>query len=534
MARYTQQRRSSLTLSTRPTSLPSRFKGLLHQQILDPIAKTPSGDEQAESAEEPLCDDVPDVVQLVNSAAATFERRRFERLPQLSRTVDPAFLDLLSRKINICCSKCDFSSPNTDNENKEIKTATLTEFYCMYHELKFATRLPMDVHMQIFSMCKTNIIRQIPIVDPRVLSSDSLPKFQDLEMMHLSLCYKILKQMISVCDKTPLINMEFVVQLLKLFSAPDMNEREELAALLYSIYQIRSENSQEILNRVGLLLMEYKEKVIPPFCVVPSLIFLFRVFNNPNQPVSPVFYNVYKTYVLPLLSTQHLVLFFSPFNSLATSVASMSASMARIIIEHAVCQWPSTKPSKQECFVNLVTDVLCHLGRKDIVRMAKPIFRMYEMAAHSTARVVEASFRIWNTKELRPKLLEYTKVIFPLVFSTYVSVSKTHWNTAIQTKALAVLKIMHSLDSKTYDELVARMTHLAPQSRAENNRQKKWAIIARAAAFVDRDVNISQILGEIQMQFNASRITQSVASMTKSTPRVVIPAVHGSSPSGWR
>ena len=540
MARYNRARRSSLSLYSRPSSLPHKIKGLLHLEVLEPMAPQSSDEQTVSSVQQPIVDDdVPDTIKLVKTSARNVNQQKFERLPPLSRTVDNAFLDLFSRKIQLCCSKCDFSGSPVDNENRDIKKTTLNEFLTMYGELKFASHLPMDVHMQILSMCKSNIFRQIPIVNPEVLSSDHLPKFEDPEMQHISLCYKLLQKVIGVTEKGSVVTCDLAVQLMKLFNSPDIDEREYLANLVYMIYQSMPQSSADILTRVGILLVEYREKMIPPFCVIPSLIFLLRVFNSPTQAVVSRFFDVYNKGVLQLLSTPHLVSFFPHFSKLVTTVAASNARMASRTIELAIAQWPSTKPSKQECFVDIVTDLLLHVSRKEFSRMVKTIFQFYENCAHSTARVVEASFRVWQESGMRPKIMEHTKTIFPLVFNTYVAVSKTHWNSAIQTKALSVLKTMQSLDSKTYEDLIVRSTHLAPQPRTENNMQKKWALIARAAATADRSVNISQVLGEIQIHFNSSVLATSQSSvtrssMTRSMPKVVVPLAHGASSPSWR
>lgn len=543
ISRYQKARRSSLTLYVRPVTSTPNIRGIIHtaslqpMPILDPTPPPPDHAARPQSKPPRACDlaipeadddGVPQTIQLVCSSGRHSDAPRLEILPPLSRTVDNAFLELFERKMKICTTKCDFGSPNADIENKSIKQTTLTEILGIYSEPRFAKQLPIEAHMQVLEMCKTNIFRQLPTVDPVVLSSEILPTFQDPAMQHIMFCYKIIQKLIAVTDKNSIVKMNLGKQFLKQFNSPDIDERDALANILYLMAQAKPKRTTEIITSVGVMLTEYREGILPPFCVFPCLTFLIRILNSTAQSIPQVFFDVCRKNVLELLSTRHLVSFFPSFHKLMVTLAALHTHMASATMERAARLWPSTSPSKQECVINLITDVIPHLGREYFLKHVKMIFYVYQNCAFSTAKVVDASLRVWQETDIRPRIMERTKVIFPIIFDAYLTISKSHWCPGIQTKVLSVLKTMQCLDSTTYEDLMARANGLLPANPEENKTQRNWAVIARAAARADRSVNVSQVLGEIQMQFNGGNSLLSIHSVqsgvTRSTAKLFIPS----------
>ena len=512
MARYQKSRRSSLTLYRRPVTSNDRIRGILHAVSLDPLPPAdPGPPPKSDLRLHVPCDDgVPQTIQLVKRKERQSSSTKLEPLPPLSRTVDAEFLALLEKKVSLCCFQCDFSDSDIDQQNRAVKQSALQEILAIYSEHKLAVQLPMEVNVTVLSMCESNIFRQLPVADPIVLLTDQIPVFQDQEMQHISLCYKILQKLIVLTEKNSIVTMDFARKLMKCFNSPDLDEREMLANVMYMLYQLHTSHSSEFISRIGVLLTEYREGIIPPFCVIPCLVFLSRLLQAMTQSLPPVFFEVCTQSVLQLLATRHVVLFFPIFSKFVVMLASFNESMAMRTVQMVVLHWPSTCPSKQECFINLMTDVIPYLTRDDFMKHVRMIFTMYQNCASSTAKVVDASLRLWRENELRPHILEKTKVIFPMLFYAYLDISKNHWSAAIQTKVLSVLKTMQCLDSVVYQDLMARANDIVPRPE-DSKAQRNWAIIARTAARVDRNVDVSQTLGEIQMQFN-SYLQESIGS----------------------
>lgn len=495
--------------------------------------------QQSSFMNEPIADvGVPEVLHFNTDSNISHRKDLiFPALPDLKSATGVAFDDLLSQKLHLCSQLCDFDDQMKDVEAKSIKTETLKEIIAVYSDTKFAKGLSLSNHAKVLDMIKKNIFRQIPPVPEIHLAYDEEPKVVNNSMAHLNLVYLILIKMISILPYELFAKNNLIESLFNVAHSPDLSERDTLSQVLVAHFMCFQDSRQYIINRASSLLIEYRQSIVPPFCVWPSLILFFRIFKQSLPSINSDLMNVFWGAIVPLLTTQHLCSFIVPLRNVIDLMVSINSSIPFQILLYSIKQFPILSSSKQFFFIELLNSLAEKLRLQDFSDVSKPLFKLYARSAISqNARVADASFKIWSSTDMVPRILDNAKVIFPIVHNSIVRSSREHWNSNVQNKALSVLKSMRDINPFLFEELNSQRIG-PPKSTQGASEQKMWAIIARKAAKTDRDVNLAAVLGEVQLSFNTSQPLASISSSggykISSRPKICNPKKKGDS-NPWR
>ena len=96
--------------------------------------------------------------------------------------------------------------------------------------------------------------------------------------------------------------------------------------------------------------------------------------------------------------------------------------------------------------------------------------------------------------------MDNAKIIFPFVYPILSKGMKENWSQDIINNIDDIFQTMNRIDSFIFQELCRQKPSQAASVTA-NDHLKTWAIIARAAAKSDRNLNLATKLAEIQRVF---------------------------------
>lgn len=447
-------------------------------------------------------------------------------------------MNLMEKKIEICSVLCDFSDPNADVKAKSIKTSTLIELDFIFSNSALVQRLPPQIVDKYFEMLMTNIMRDLPPIKKEYLIFDDEPALVDINWPHLQLIYK---QLLLFQQYHPeKFTTKVASKLLTRIHAPDIEEREQVLHFFKVYASANPSQVTLILRKFSYILQDYLNHNCYPFAVSPIL--KFYLIEFPLQcKEGQLLITIFATSVLPLLSSQHILSFFGSLVQIMQFFITVDPSLTPQIIRRVISYWPQSNPGKQILFISLLTSLMENLSRSEFEKLAKPIFKLLSSyASSSNAKVAEASLQVCSNIKIIPKILDNTRIIFPITYPEFSRTVREHWNQDTQTCALNTLKSMHDLDPFLFEELTQSNRrgnqsfisqtssistigslgstptgpYMGNLNRMNQNRfdlyqkdaellaHKNWALIARSAARIDRTVNLAKILTEIQKQFN--------------------------------
>lgn len=449
--------------------------------------------------------------------------------------------ELFISKCNECKKMVDFTDVESDVMAKKFKTSALKDFQRVLSDSLIVGVLTNKARTALYDMLSTNLLRPIPPVPKKYLVWDEEPLIIDVNWTHLQLVYPIIISMLTN-DSKNVIHHKFRRIMVSLLNSADPNEREQIIAYLTSYIDKYPDKESTLLIEMSYLLIQYKDNSVSPFSVSPILKF-YKTRVSLMSQITQEFMWIYNNACLPLITTQHVATIYQPLMDLIEVMSAKDDTIVKQALKVALSHWPETKASKQICYLNLLSFLIENVNQTDFSDMCASIFRLYAKCALTQhAKVVDTSFKIWQSVKVIQMIMDNTKVIYPIVYPVYSKVMKEHWRNFTQDGALSILKQMHDLDPFVFDEVANSYKRLNQQSFSadEESRRllhKNWATIARAAAKSDRDINLAKVLADIQMKFSKphnremgashlhsmnGRPYQSSTSLSK--PKIVAPA----------
>lgn len=520
LSRYTNKKASALTIKKRSSSSSALQKLSYHTsryQTLEPIsdASTSAAKSKSMSMDEPIDDaGVPNTLTTVELVHQTHHKDiQLPDLGPLPQTINKSSFQLLEKKLNLCCTLCDFTDPDVDKKAKSVKSQTLKEIMNVFSNSTTIKSLPDSIIDQFFNMIQVNLNRGLPSIPKKYLVYDDEPSLVDIAWTHLSLVYQSLLKYQKINPKDKRFDHNFLNLMFSLLHAPDINERDSVLNFFTCYLETFPDRESNVMEILSNCLIGYRDKVYGPFCVIPSLnIFLtrFKLKTEIYQPHIDYFYNS----ILPLHISSHVFSYYDLITQAISFFVSLNSELSIVIFNKVMKTYPEARPSKQILFINLIIFIVERIPPDKFETIAVPLFSFLARTSQSCHyKVVNSSFQIWGNVTILPMILDNTKIIYPIVYPWFNKTMKEHWSTKTQNAALNTLKSMHDTDPFMFDELSQNQNNSGknksqqpppPVDQGAAQLHKNWAMVARAAAKVDKNVNLARVLTEIQVKFNTN------------------------------
>lgn len=520
LSRYTNKKASALTIMRRASSSSALQKLSYHTsryQTLEPISDaSDTSKSKSMSMDEPFDDaGVPNTLTTVELVHQTHHKDiQLPDLGTLPQSITKNSFPLIEKKLNLCCTLCDFTDPDVDKKAKSIKSQTLKELTNVFSSPTTIKTLSESILDLFFNMIKVNLNRGLPPIPKKYLVYDDEPSLVDIAWAHLSLVYQLLLKYQKISPKDKRFDHDFLNLMFSLLHAPDINERDNVTSFFTFYLETYPEKEKSIMEALSNDLIGYRDKVYNPFCVIPSLnIFLtrFKLKTEIDQTHLNYFYNS----ILPLHVSSHVFSYYDLITQFITFFTTIDQELSISIFNKVMKTYPEAQPSKQILFINLIIFIVERIPPDKFETIANPLFSFLARTSQSCHyKVVNSSFQIWGNVSILPMILDNTKIIYPIVYPWFNKTMKEHWSTKTQNAALNTLKSMHDTDPFMFDELSQNQNNgnknkqqqqpppLIDQKAAQLH--KNWAMVARAAAKVDKNVNLAKVLTEIQVKFNTN------------------------------
>jgi len=154
--------------------------------------------------------------------------------------------------------------------------------------------------------------------------------------------------------------------------------------------------------------------------------------------------------IIPFVSCPHFVSFYDLMTQVLDVFTTQDRKLAVTVLLRVMASWPEAKPSKQIAFINMIGFLTERLTAEAFGRACALVFKLYAACALSYhAKVLDASFQIWQNVKIIPMVLDETRVAFPIMNQPLNRVMKDHWS----VKAQNALKSMHDIDPFVFDDL---------------------------------------------------------------------------------
>lgn len=298
--------------------------------------------------------------------------------------------NLFVSKLNLCCVVVDFTDPDKNHVENDLKRQTLIELVDFVSS--GSARFTESAIAAMCKMCAINLFRVFP---PKSRSNCTGGETEDEEPMfdpawsHLQIVYELLLRFISYSSldakvAKKYIDHSFILRLLDLFDSEDPRERDCLKTILHRIYGkfmvhrpfLRKAVSNIIYRFVfeterhnGIAeLLEIFGSVISGFALPlkeEHKIFLWRALIPLHKPKSVGIYHQQLTYCV-------------------AQFLEKEPKLASTVIRGLLKYWPVTNSQKELMFLSELEEVLEMSNMVEFQKIMVPLFRRIACCLNSS------------------------------------------------------------------------------------------------------------------------------------------------------
>ncbi|KAG1346238.1 Serine/threonine protein phosphatase 2A 57 kDa regulatory subunit B' kappa isoform [Cocos nucifera] len=360
--------------------------------------------------------------------------------------------NLFISKLNLCSVVFDFSDPNKNSSEKDMKRQALLDLIDFVNSGTSRFTEPM-----ISASCKMvaiNLFRGFP---PNYRSNSSCggeteeeePVF-DPAWSHLQLVYELLLKFISSSSLDAkmgkkFIDHSFILRLLELFDSEDPRERDCLKTILHRIYG--------------------KFMVHRPFI---------------RKAVSNIFYR----FVFEMDRHNGIAELLEVFGSVISGFALPLKEEHKIFLWRALI--PLHKPKSVGVYLQQLTYCVTQFLEKE-PKLASSVIRgllKYWPVTNSQKEVAERALFLWNNDHVISLVAQNRQDIMPLIVPALEKNSQNHWNQAVLNLTMNVRKMLSEMDEELFLACQRKFEEEEEKRVAvEEKRKMTWERLETAAAF---------------------------------------------------
>ncbi|KAI9192221.1 hypothetical protein LWI28_019722 [Acer negundo] len=404
---------------------------------------------------------------------------------------NPQKQNLFVSKLNLCCEVFDFSDPDKNTSEQDMKRQTLIELadFVSSGSAKFTE--PAIAAMS--KMCAINLFRVFP---PKYRSSGTGGETEDEEPMfdpawsHLQIVYDLLLRFISYSSldvkvAKKYVDHSFMSRLLDLFDSEDPRERDCLKTILHRVYGKFMIHRHFIRQAVSNIIYRFVFETERHNGIAELLEIFGSIISGFAVPLKEEHKMFLCKALIPLHKPKSVGIYHQQLTYCVVQFIDKDPKLATTVIKGLLKYWPVTNSQKELMFISELEEVLEMTSVVEFQKIMVPLFRRIGRCLNSSHyQVAERAHLLWNNDHILNLITQNRQVIVPIVFPSLERNTDTHWNHAVLNLTENVKKLFWDMD----EELVLACIRKAEEenstsSVAAEKRKLTWERLETAAGF---------------------------------------------------
>ncbi|KAG6537798.1 serine/threonine protein phosphatase 2A 57 kDa regulatory subunit B' kappa isoform-like [Zingiber officinale] len=399
--------------------------------------------------------------------------------------------NLFISKLNLCCVVFDFSDPDKNTAEKDMKRQTLLDL--IEYVDAGSSRFTESMISASCKMFASNLFRAFP---PNIRSSfvggeaeEEKPMFEPA-WSHLQLVYDLLLKFIESSSLDAKIGKKyvdhsFILRLLHLFDSEDPRERECLKAILHRIYgkfMVHRPFIREVVSNIFCQFVFETERhngIAELLEVFGSIISGFAL---PLKEEHKLF--LWKV-IIPLHKPKTIGIYLQQLTYCVAQFVEKEPKLATSVINGLLRYWPVTNSQKEVMFLSELEEILEITNEVEIQECMLPLFRRIAYCINSFHfQVAERALFMWNNDHLISLVSHNRQAIMPLILPALERNIHSHWNQAVLNLTRNVKKLLHEMDEELFITCENNFEQDEMEQKiAEEKRRMTWHRLESSAAF---------------------------------------------------
>lgn len=451
-----------------------------------------------------LCTPRSDMIQtmglqkLITSTYTADNYGEMSQLPDLNGVPANDYNEIMRKKLKECCRICNFSNPNADAQNKQIKTKYLAEIQEHIQTSRYFQLIETATFDTFFEMITKNIFRDLPPVPPLskvpLMGDDIKDTLLEASWPHLDLVYQIFmrfleSQQLSVANHIKRFDDHFLTKFFGLFNTTDPREREALKNILHRLYmkfnQIRPK-MRSIMQQIFFTFL-YDTKF---FNGINELLeFYISIINGFTVPIKPDNLKFLTQILIPLHGSDYYYQFQENLFYCIVQFVEKDSTLIPDIIHRMLRYWPNNS-WKSLLFIAEMSTLIDSMTEEQFKSVMFEIFSTVTKCIESPSfQVSESAILLWKSDNFIMLVTQYAQHLFPQIIPSLCKAGKYHWNAAIKNIAISVLRICMQVSPGLYDQVYNALEEIEKLKNQKLYQEKgAWLELQQQAADFDPDI----------------------------------------------
>jgi serine/threonine-protein phosphatase 2A regulatory subunit B' len=364
------------------------------------------------------------------------------------------------RKLELCSTVYDFSSPSLQAQEKEVKREALQDILDYLNQ--GSGKLTEEAAPVVVRMISQNLFRELPpskhsnILSEGTEMDEEEPQLEPA-WMHLSLVYELLLRYIVSSDtdaKTAkqYIDHRFILRFLNLFDSEDPRERDYLKTILHRVYGKFMVHRPFIRKSINHVFYRFVYETERHNGIAELLEILGSIINGFALPLKEEHKLFLQRALIPLHKPKCLPMYHQQLAYCVTQFVEKDCTLSPVVIRGLLKYWPVTNSHKEVLFLGELEEILELTHDDEFTTVAEPLLKQLSRCLTSNHfQVGERSLFLWNNEYIVQLLHHNKNVVVPLVVGALEENAKQHWNTAVQNLSGNVRKMFQNMDPKLYE-----------------------------------------------------------------------------------
>ncbi|KAJ3670742.1 hypothetical protein LUZ60_008168 [Juncus effusus] len=414
--------------------------------------------------------------------------------------------NLFISKISLCCVQFDFSDPNKNLTEKDIKRQALLDLID-YVNLGQCTRFSDPM---IASSCKMFAMNLFRVFPPSYRSrpgsnsgegEEEEPTF-DPAWPHLQLVYDLLLKFIgsqSLDSKVgkKYFDHSFILKLLNLFESEDPRERDSLKTVLHRIYGKFMVHRPFIRKAVRNIFYRFVYETDRHNGIAELLEVYGSVVSGFALPLKEEHKIFLSRVLIPMHKPKCVGVYLQQLTYCVTQFVEKEPKLASSVVLGLLRYWPLTNSQKEVMFLSEIEEVLEATDMSEFQKFMVPLFKRIACCLSSYHfQVAERALLIFNNDHVISLIAQNRQTIIPLVFPYIEKNAQDHWNQSVLNLTINVKKMLAEMDEDLFDECNAKFKEEElKRDELENKRILAWKRLESVAAYQPVTGNTAVLVG---------------------------------------
>lgn len=381
-------------------------------------------------------------------------------------------------KINLIINTSDYIIENKDKKIQEDRLNAINELNEMLLDNNLVSQLFISNITFIFEMIKENIF----------FVKDKNNNNKEQYWKNLKGIYTIFLNLIKneSCDHMVLydyINLDFIVDIIKLFNSDESEEREILMRIVHQLYFKLIKRRKKIRAQIQNYFNLFIEKKLLLNGVSELLEIISSICSGFQVPIRAEHVDFFKKYIIPLhnVSLFNFDVYFGSLSKTSYIFIQKDDELMIPLLDYLIENWPFGDYQKEQFFSEELNGIfnVCNI---EIIEgpYADKIFNLIlKCFSESDIHVIEYTLYLFENEKFISLVKKYKEISFNILVPKINNLSHNHWHSKIKKYFNNANKILQKIDMKAFNNVIdgkMNIDQLYPQNEEDEERQIQLAI----------------------------------------------------------